>query len=273
MERLRGQVHLLAGLGAIALLAAAGLGGASDAPLDRFETVVLDAGHGGDDEGAKGPAGSLEKDVVLHVAHRLAAALEERGVRVVMTRREDVFVPLEKRTNIANDARGDLFLSIHANAARDPAIHGTETFFLSLAATDDAARRLAERENEALGSVRLLPRASDDPLVAILGDMIATEHLQESQAFARMAQQRLGDVGPGASRGVKQAPFVVLSGVQMPASLVEIGFITNAADEGRLRSAAGRRRIVDALADAVHAYGRRYDARRGHVPPAAPGTR
>jgi N-acetylmuramoyl-L-alanine amidase len=268
----RGQGRRLsAGLGAVVLLAAVALGSASDAPEERFETVVLDAGHGGDDEGARGPAGGLEKDVVLEVVRRLAAALREGGARVVLTRDSDVFVSLEQRTNIANDARGDLFLSIHANAARDAEVRGTETFFLSLEATDEAAHRLAQRENQALGEVEMLRRATDDPLVAILGDMIASEHLHESQAFARMAQERLGAAGPGGSRGVKQAPFVVLSGVQMPASLVEIGFITNSADERRLRSARGQRRIVAALAEAVHAFGRRYDARRGHAPPPAHG--
>jgi len=133
---------------------------------------VIDPGHGGQDEGAKGPGGALEKDVVLDVGRRLAEALEEEGLRVVMTRRADEFVSLEKRTYIANDARGDLFVSIHANAANDTSIRGTETFFLSLEATDEAARRVAERENQAFGAAVPLPRAADDPLVAILGDLI-----------------------------------------------------------------------------------------------------
>jgi len=265
----RQQVPLrVAGLGLCAALAVVGLGAAKDVPDNRFATVIVDPGHGGEDEGAHGPAGSLEKDLVLEVARRLSEALRARGIRVVMTRESDVFVSLEQRTSIANDARGDLFLSVHANAARDSGVRGTETFFLSLDATDDAARRLAERENQALGTVELLRRASDDPLVAILGDLIATEHLHESQAFAGMAQERLADKGPGGSRGVKQAPFVVLSGVQMPASLVEIGFITNREDEARLSSAKGRERIVAGLATAVEEYGRRYDAQRGHAPPA-----
>ncbi len=271
----RGHRHPLRGVTcavALAIAVLAGLGSA-DAPVDRFDAVVIDAGHGGDDEGGRGPAGSLEKNVVLDVARRLAAELRARGVRVVMTRPGDTFVSLEERTNVANDARADLFLSIHANAAREEDVRGTETFFLSLDATDDAARLLAERENRALGRVGPLRRSSDDPLVAILGDMIATEHLHESQAFARMAQERLGRAGPGGSRGVKQAPFVVLSGVQMPASLVEIGFLTNAEDERRLRSQAGRSQIAAALAEAVSGYGRRYDARRGLAPLPAHGGR
>jgi N-acetylmuramoyl-L-alanine amidase len=249
------------------------LGAGEGRPVDRFDTVVIDAGHGGEDEGAKGPGGALEKDVVLDVGRRLTEALEDEGLRVVMTRSTDEFVSLEKRTYIANDARGDLFVSIHANASSDTDIRGTETFFLSLEATDEAARRVAERENRAFGEAVLLPRADDDPLVAILGDLIATEHLKESQEFARLAQGRLAQIDPQASRGVKQALFVVLSGVQMPASLVEIGFITNGRDAGKLRSRRGRRSIASALAEAVLEFRRRYDARHGLAPIPARGAR
>jgi N-acetylmuramoyl-L-alanine amidase len=235
----------------------------SDAPPpDRFDVVVVDAGHGGDDEGARGPGGGLEKDIVLDVAGSLAARLRERGLTVVMTRTDDSFVPLESRTHIANDAKGDLFVSVHANAASNAEIRGSETFFLSLDASDDAARRLAERENDAFGSAAA-PPASNDPLVEILGDLITTEHLSESQEFAGLAQGRLANLAPGSSRGVKQAPFVVLTGVGMPASLVEIGFITNAGDERAMNSREGRVAVVGALADAVVEFGRRHDARRG----------
>jgi N-acetylmuramoyl-L-alanine amidase len=242
------------------------VGAGESRPVDRFDTVVIDPGHGGDDEGAKGPGGALEKDVVLDVGRQLAGALEDEGLRVVMTRSADEFVSLEKRTYIANDARGDLFVSIHANAAKNTSIRGTETFFLSLEATDEAARRVAERENQAFGTAVPHQRASDDPLVAILGDLIATEHLKESQEFARLAQARLAQIDPQASRGVKQALFVVLSGVQMPASLVEIGFITNGRDAGELRSRRGRRSIASALAAAVLEFQRRYDALHGVAP-------
>jgi N-acetylmuramoyl-L-alanine amidase len=241
--------------------------------VDRFDTVVIDAGHGGEDEGAKGPRGELEKNVVLDVAQRLAEALQDEGLRVVMTRDADEFVSLEKRTYIANDARGDLFVSIHANAASDDSIRGTETFFLSLEASDESARRVAERENQSFGKAVPLPRSADDPLVAILSDLIATEHLKESQEFARLAQGRLAEIDPQASRGVKQALFVVLGGVQMPASLVEIGFITNGRDAGKLRSRRGRRSIALALAEAVLEFQRRYDARHGVTPLPARGAR
>lgn len=237
---------------------------ASDGPRPNpFDVVVIDAGHGGDDEGARGPSGGREKDVVLAVSLALADALRAQGVRVVMTRTDDRFVPLEERTHIANDAKGDLFVSVHANAATNARIHGSETFFMSLDASDAAAQALAERENRAFGEAGLDPLPAADPVAAILGDLIATEHLSESQEFARLAQGRLRALDPRAARGVKQAPFVVLGGVRMPAALVEIGFITNAREERTMRSADGRGRVVTALAQAVAEFGRRHDARRG----------
>jgi N-acetylmuramoyl-L-alanine amidase len=237
----------------------------ADAPpeSDRFDTVVIDAGHGGEDEGAKGPGGSVEKDVVLDVAARLAAQLRERRLRVVMTRDADRFVPLERRTAIGNDARGDLFVSIHANAAPDQGAHGVETYFLSLDATDEAAAQVAERENGAFRVRGAAAAPIDDPVVAILGNLMANEHLSESSAFARMAESALANREARASRGVKQAPFVVLVGLQMPASLVEVGFITNRQDEARLSSREGRDQIARRLASAVHEYGRRHDSLRG----------
>ena len=264
--RTRGRVaewgFVAAGLCALAVVLAVGARG-DGPPVDPFDVVVVDAGHGGDDEGARGPGGGREKDVVLAVSLALAEALRAEGLRVVMTRTDDTFVPLETRTHMANDARGDLFVSVHANAATNSRIRGSETFFMSLDASDDAARRVAERENSAFGEAGLTPLPSNDPLAAILGDLIATEHLTASQEFAQLVQERLAVLQPEAARGVKQAPFVVLSGVQMPAALVEIGFITNARDERAMRSADGRREVVAALARAVREYGLRHDARRG----------
>ena len=150
----------------------------------------------------------------------------------MLTRDGDRFVGLEERTAIANDARADLFVSIHANGAEARAARGIETYFVSLEATTSGPKRLAIEENEAFGAAATPRRPAAIRSLAILGDMIATEHLVESQEFARLA---LGAAAPRAtphSRGVKQAPFVVLMGVQMPAALVEIGFITNAARGG-----------------------------------------
>ncbi len=235
---------------------------AEDRQPDGFDTVVLDAGHGGDDRGARGAQGLLEKDLVLDVSQRLASRLRERGFTVVLTREDDRFVGLEERTSIANDARGDLFLSIHANASTTRRARGTETFFASLEASDESALELAELENMSFrkdGGRSV----SDDPLVAILGDLIATEHLRESQEFARFAQERLANLELARSRGVKQAPFVVLLGVQMPAALVEVGFLTNNQEEAALRKTSHRELIAEALDKAVVEFAARYDARRG----------
>ena len=252
---------------ALALAVAARAASEGVAEPDPFDTVVIDAGHGGEDEGAVGARGTREKDVVLDVSKRLAKRLRERGLRVVMTRDADRFVPLERRTAIANDARGDLFVSVHANAASDRSAHGVETYFLSLDATDEAAAKVAERENGAFRRPDGGSTAALDPVVAILGNLLANEHLKESDAFARMAHSALRDGAPRAARGVKQAPFVVLVGLQMPASLVEIGFITHAGDEGRLGSGDGRAKIADELALAILEYGGRHDARRGVARP------
>ena len=233
-----------------------------DAAPDRFDVVVLDAGHGGHDEGATGPSGLHEKDLVLDVTRRLAAQLRKRGVEVVLTRNTDRFLSLEERTAVANDARADLFLSIHANASKSRKPRGIETYFASLDATDDAARAVAERENSAFGAEAERFQA-DDPLAAILGDLIETQHLQESSEFAKLAQGELASVGRVRSRGVKQAPFVVLMGVQMPASLVEIGFLTNPDEERGLRGGRKREAIARALSEAVSAFAERYDTRRG----------
>jgi N-acetylmuramoyl-L-alanine amidase len=237
--------------------------GAGDPSADRFDSVVLDAGHGGEDQGAKGSGGLSEKDLVLDVARRLARRLAAHGIDVVMTRERDEFVPLERRTSLANDADADLFVSIHANAARNPGPRGTETFFASLDASDEAAGELAERENRAFARSSAAPPAVTDPLLAILGDLIATEHLAGSNEFARLAQKQLARANGMPSRGVKQAPFVVLLGVQMPAALVEIGFLTSPTDEAALRRADTREALVASLTKAVLEFGRRYDARRG----------
>jgi len=229
---------------------------------DRFDVVVLDAGHGGHDEGATGPSGLREKDVVLDVTRRLEKRLERAGVRVILTRSEDRFLSLEERTAVANDARADLFVSIHANASKSRTPQGIETYFASLEASDDAARATAERENMAFGAAA--PAfGQNDPLAAILGDLIETQHLQESSEFAKLAQHELAEIGRARSRGVKQAPFVVLMGVQMPASLVEIGFLTNPVEEKGLKHGKRREAIAKALAEAIRSFATRYDARRG----------
>lgn len=227
-----------------------------------FSRVIIDAGHGGKDEGATGTNGILEKELVLDVSSRLERLLKAKRLSVVLTRETDRFVPLEVRTSRANDARGDLFVSIHANASSSHKPRGIETYFVSLEASDAASRQVAERENEALGRGGAAS-AQFDPFLALLGDMISTGHMADSSTFAKLAQAELAEVDSTSSRGVKQAPFVVLMGVQMPAALIEIGFLTNDRDAASLKKSAHRQKVAEALARAVIAFGKRYDARRG----------
>ena len=267
----------IVGIAVMALPAGGARADAPDAAVpDRFDTVVIDAGHGGEDQGAKSAGGLLEKTVVLDVARRLRTRLQEHGYRVVMTRDGDHKVSLQDRVARANDARGDLFVSIHANAAREPWVHGVEAFFLSLDASDEAASALARAENQAFDGLGFDADAGGDVLMGILGDLMMSEHMMESNEFARMAQQALSLRDSVRSRGVKQAPFAVLMGVQMPASLVEIGFLSNARDERALGSPRRRAEIAEALALSITRFAERYDARRGvggHPPVAAGGGR
>ena len=220
----------------------------------RFEVVVIDPGHGGADFGGRGVSGVREKDVVLAVSRLAGRELEKLGLRIVYTREEDRFVSLSERTEIANRARGDLFLSIHANTAPNPDALGSETYFLSLDASDDEARRVALVENGVFDQAAAAPDGADI-VGGILGDLIRTRYLRDSSAIAASIQRNLASL-PGPSRGVKQAPFVVLMGVNMPAALLEVGFLTNTQEAKRLQTADHRSAIARAIGAAVEAYGR-----------------
>ena len=260
----RSPVAILAGLMGLLILAASPLTPLrAEVSKERFDTVVIDAGHGGEDTGARSPDGLSEKDVVLEVTQRLAGRLRKSGLNVALTRSGDEFVPLEVRTAIANEAGGDLFISIHANSARNTKAHGIETYFVSLEASDEGAKQVAERENDAFERTGAAVGQGQDPLVALLGDMIVTEHLRESSEFSKLVQAQLIETTGGGSRGVKQAPFVVLMGVQMPASLIEIGFLSNRGDVKSLSKKRHLEALVEGVARAVEAFRKRYDARRG----------
>ena len=235
----------------IALVVAAGLvaAGAEPRPERVIGRVVLDPGHGGDDYGARGESGLLEKHVVLAVSRRIGAALVEEGIQVVYTRSEDVFVTLPERTEIANRAGADLYLSIHANSSSDRDVRGPETYFLSLEASDEEARRVAITENGVFDRDEAAAD-SGDVVGAILGDLIRTDHLRASSEAAIAIQRELERL-PGPQRGVKQAPFVVLMGVNMPAALLEIGFLTHPDEESELASSRNREAIARAVARGV----------------------
>lgn len=238
----------------LGLTSAASAQSRRSAPAEPLPLVIVDAGHGGVDKGATGPGGTREKDVALAVARRLAALLREEGrYEVRLTRDRDTLIALRERARRANawrgqDGRAALFVSIHCNASDHRTARGVETFFLSEARTEDA-RRVAQRENAAQrfenGNGRF------DPLTFILRDLQQNQYLRESSDGAALIQARLASTHPGPDRGVKQAGFVVLDGAFMPAVLVEIGFITNPAEERLLRSREHQDRVARSLARGV----------------------
>ncbi len=226
-----------------------------------IQIIVVDAGHGGGETGAKGPTGLLEKDVTLDVAKRLQAGLSKRlGVKVILTRDADRQVSLDDRTAIANHERADLFLSVHVNASLAKEARGAETYFLSYQATDDESRAIAALENNTLG-VESPP--GNTGLGLVLWDLAQSQYLAESSKLAETIQQNLNQALRIESRGIKQAPFRVLMGATMPAVLVEIGFITNAEEEQRLKEDAYRDRIAAAIVDSVAAFKERAEKQLG----------
>jgi N-acetylmuramoyl-L-alanine amidase len=232
-------------------------GGASPLKL-----IVLDAGHGGHDPGAKGPNGVQEKDVVLDVTQRAARMIEDGlGIKVVRTRSTDVFVPLRERTNFANKQRADLFVSIHANAHPRSLSEGVETYFLSSEATDNEARQSAAFENNVVQLENPQSRQKTDLLKSILWDMAQSEFQQESSFLAETVQDSMTQSLRLTNRGVKQAGFYVLGGAAMPAILIEIGFLTNPKEEKKLSSPEHREAIARAIYASLAEYKRRYDQR------------
>jgi N-acetylmuramoyl-L-alanine amidase len=227
-----------------------------------LKTVVLDPGHGGEEVGAQGPGGALEKDVTLGLARKLRSALINRlGIQVFLTRDGDQFLSLDDRAAIANNYKADLFISIHANASRSHGAHGSEVYFLSYQATDDESRRLAAAEGSMALPSELNAIGSD--LSLVLWDMAQADHLEESSALASRVQEELAGVTGSEGRGVKQAPFRVLVGAAMPAILLEVAFISHPDEEKLLVSDAFQNQIVTALAQGVAVYARERARRLG----------
>jgi N-acetylmuramoyl-L-alanine amidase len=218
----------------------------------KLGRVVIDPGHGGKDVGTHGPSGLYEKDVVLDVARRLGALIEDRlGSEVVYTRSDDTFIPLEERTHIANEHKADLFLSIHANSSPYRTAAGVEMYYLNFT-TSKAALDVAARENAGSSS-------SIHDLKGLLEKIALKDKIDESREFAARLQTSLstletkGNAG-AKNRGLKKAPFIVLIGASMPSVLAEIGFLTNAGDEAMLRKPEYRQRIADALYKGIANY-------------------
>ncbi|MEO8371698.1 MAG: N-acetylmuramoyl-L-alanine amidase [Candidatus Solibacter sp.] len=218
----------------------------------KIGRIVIDAGHGGHDQGTQGPHGLIEKELVLDVALRVGKMVEEKlNAEVIFTRSDDTFIPLEGRTAIANQRKADLFLSIHANSSPIPKISGVETFYLNFSDSKDALD-VAAREN-----------ASSQKSIFELQDIIQKislhEKLDESREFAGRMQASLFALSsrnvPGQkNRGVKKAPFVVLIGAKMPSILAEIGFVSNAREEALLKKPDYRQKLAESLFRGVSKY-------------------
>jgi len=218
----------------------------------KLGKVVIDAGHGGHDTGTIGPNGLMEKDLVLDVALRLGKLITQQlGTQVVYTRSDDTFIPLESRTQIANEEKADLFISVHANSSPEPSATGVETYFFNLT-SDKTGLDLASRENATSTS-------SISDLNDLLHRAVLQTKLEESREFAQRVQASLWACSVrmnsrSRDRGIRQAPFVVLIGATMPSILAEIGFVSNPHDEKLLRRPEERQKIAEALFKGVSQY-------------------
>ena len=219
----------------------------------KISRIVIDAGHGGYDTGTIGPTGLMEKDLCLDIALRLGKLIEQKlpGADVVYTRSDDTFIPLEERTHIANDAKADLFVSIHANSSPDHAARGVETYYLNLKGSPEAME-VAAREN-----------ATSQEGIHDLEDLVKkiarTEKIDESREFAEDVQESLSkrlqkNTRMVRNRGVRKAPFVVLIGADMPSILTEISFLSNPTDEQLLKRPEQRQHIAEGVFQGVAAY-------------------
>ncbi len=219
----------------------------------EFKTIVIDAGHGGKDPGAVGYRGTKEKDIALDVAKRLEKKLSKNmNVKIIMTRDEDVFLRLSERTKIANESNGNLFISIHTNAAEDRRASGFETFLIG-PNKNEAAVRVAARENAVLELEGISGKklTNEDLIQATIAQ---SAFASKSEQFASMVQKEIKKRVQSRDRGVKQAGFYVLMGASMPNVLVELGFISNPSEEKKLRSPQYRDQLATAIYRAVEQY-------------------
>jgi len=227
------------------------------APTDARDLIIaIDAGHGGEDPGAIGKNGTREKDVVLAIARELALKInEEPGMRSILTRNGDYFVPLRDRMRRARAQQADLFVSIHADAAHDRSVDGSSVYILSQrGATDEASRWLAERENasDLIGGVSLDDK--DDVLASVLLDLSQSASLNASQVAAERVLHQLIQAGEIRKHEVQQARFMVLKSPDIPSMLVETAYISNPQEEQRLRTPAHQAKLADAIRRGVHDY-------------------
>lgn len=239
-------------------------------------TIAVDAGHGGEDPGATGPDGLHEKDVTLAIAKRLARAINKQpGMRAVLTRKGDYFVPLQKRVRLVRKAKANLMISIHADSVHDRHVSGASVYMLSeKGASDHMAAMLARKENAADAIGGVMPGQVEDPMVnRILADLVKRDTLNSSELLAEDILKQIRRIGPIKYGVPKRARFVVLGAPEIPSVLVEVDYISNPHRERLLRSPKHRQQLAAALLDASEAYLRRqgrlkkvtHRAGRGHA--------
>ncbi len=224
-------------------------------PRGRDIVIAVDAGHGGKDPGARGPTGIREKDVVLRISRRLAEIIEtDPHMRAYLTRSTDRFVNLRERMERSRSAQADLFVSIHADAFRDTRVRGATVYVLSSkGASDEAARRLADRENAALiGGVALDDK--DSTLAGVLLDLSQNAALSASFDVGDEILQQIGRMTKVRKQRVQEAPFLVLKSPDVPSVLIETAFISNPSDERNLSSSTYRERLAQAIFDGIRDY-------------------
>jgi len=214
----------------------------------KLQTMVIDPGHGGDDAGVKGPKGILEKQITLDIARRLKTLVEMRlGVRVILTRDDDRSVTLDERDSVANNSKADLFISLHLNGAPEANVKGAAVYYLRLDRAGEEARRKAAATELVLPAVGGGARSID----VIPWDLAQASHLDNSSRFASMLEEELEKHAPMGPRPLQQAPMRVLSGVNMPAALVEMAYLTNTGQEQAVQSAEFQGGVVQAMYDAI----------------------
>jgi N-acetylmuramoyl-L-alanine amidase len=222
----------------------------------RMITIALDPGHGGEDPGAIGRAGSREKDVVLAIAKRLKHQLEqEDNMRVMLTRDGDYFVPLQTRVKKARGVQADLFVSIHADAFIEPRARGSSVFVLSeKGASSTAARWLAKKENDAdlIGGINL--KDQDKQLAGVLLDLSTTAQINDSMKVGKVVLKEISGVNRLHKPAVEQAGFAVLKAPDIPSILIESAFISNPEEEARLTDEAYQNELAEAIVRGIKKY-------------------
>ena len=239
-------------------------------PDNKIDVIVIDPGHGGRDNGAIGPNGTKEKDVVLKIAKELAKLIRhDKQFKVILTRDRDVYPSLEQRAKIANDAGADLYISIHVNASPKRHVRGWNVFFLAQA-KNDSARAAAQLENSSFLRDISIPDTLEesfdvtgyvDPIVGILNEMIMTEFQAESHDFAMMVDREFRRDLDIPARGVDQAGFFVLNMVYTPSVLVEAAFISNAQEEKLLKKSSYQKKVAKGIYDAIKRFKAKYESK------------